>query len=78
MAIEQIFCPLCGNRIWILEVNCPHQKTRGQSPSFSQRTTAEKCRPPGSRRASMLLAAGVQASAGHPFAQATFYQKGFF
>jgi hypothetical protein len=26
----------------------------------------------------MLLAAGVQASAGHPFTQATFYQEGFF
>ena len=54
------------------------QKTRGQSPSFSQRTTAEKCRPPCSRLASMLLAAGLQASAGHPFAQATIYQEGFF
>jgi hypothetical protein len=78
MAIEQIFCPLCGNSISILEVNCPHQKTRGQSPSFSQRTTAEKCRPWGSTLASMLLAASVQASEAHPFAQATFYQEGFF
>jgi hypothetical protein len=73
MAIEKIFCPLCGDSISILEINCPHQKTRGQSPGFSQRTTAEKFRRPGSRLASMLLlAAGVQASAGHPFAQASF------
>jgi len=71
MGIEQIFCPLCGNSISILEVNCPHQKTRGQSPGFSQRTTAEKFRPPGSRLASVLLASGVQASAGHTLAQAT-------
>jgi hypothetical protein len=42
------------------------------------RTTAEKSRPPGSGLASMLLAACVKASAGHPFAQATFYQEGFF
>jgi hypothetical protein len=27
MAIEQIFCPLCGNSISILEVNCPHDNT---------------------------------------------------
>ena len=47
------------------------------SPATSVKT-AEKCRPPCSTLASMLLAAGVQASAGHPFAQATFYQEGFF
>ena len=40
--------------------------------------TAEKSRPPDSTLASMLLATCVQASAGHPFAQATFYQEGFF
>lgn len=32
----------------------------------------------GSTVPSMLLATCVQASAGHPFAQATFYQEGFF
>jgi isopentenyl phosphate kinase len=48
------------------------------SQAVGLRTTAEKCRPLGSTFASMLLAAGVQASAGHPFAHATFYQEGFF
>ena len=50
----------------------------GMLQAVGLRTTAEKCRPWGSTLASMLLAAGVQASAGHPFAQATIYQKGFF
>ena len=57
---------------------CPVDRPCTLTQAVGLRTTAVKCRPLGSRLASMLLAAGVQASAGHPLAQATFYQEGFF
>ena len=57
---------------------CPVDHPCTLTQTVGLRTTAEKCRSPCSTLASMLLAAGVQASAGHPFAQATFYQEGFF
>jgi hypothetical protein len=57
---------------------CPVDRPCTLTQAVGLRTTAEKCRPLGSRLASILLAAGVQASARHPFAQATFYQEGFF
>ncbi len=57
---------------------CPVDHSCTLTQTVGLRTTAEKRRPPCSTLASMLLAAGVQASAGHPFAQATFYQEGFF
>jgi hypothetical protein len=56
----------------------PASKNSGTVPEFFSTHDGREVPPSGSRRASMLLAAGVQASAGHPFAQATFYQEGFF